>query len=266
MSRTPLRRTAVAAVAIATALGLGVPQALAQPADSSASYGALALPTGSADLDAISGTLSADNLSLLDGALNSPGGISLDGLTQLTEALGPDAQGALDALLVENGAEPTFTADAAALIEGEEKAEFGDRTEREDFITPTVVVGCGPLGSPITLGQTTVQPGPHWGLLTPTIPGGHARFATIVLNDGYNFDTSSSDLKVLWINVSSFRGGIGTLDNKGLLGLPTPDYSTTEETGDGSVIAAVFGRVHYNLPTEESCLVLPTIGSTRVSS
>lgn len=159
-------------------------------------------------------------------------------------------------------------------VQGDDKARKGNSTEKEEFLTPTLVVGCGVGDSPVTLGKTYVQPGPNYGFgpwpvpdnsLFPHIPGGHARYTSVILNDGINLDTAASDLKVIWINLSTFKGGLAPLTNRGPLGLPSLEYSTTPNTGDGNVVAALYGRVHYQLPTAESCLVLPAFGSTTVA-
>lgn len=337
-----LRRTTVAAIAFATAIGLGVSPATAdpvEPPESSASLGSLDLSTGSVDLDIASEGLSSDSLSLLDAALNAPGGIDLEDLFRLLGELGPGELGALESLLTgiltedfpgsgslegllpqlpdevevpdtdgtpdteapeeeptdetEDSEEPDVTEesddavesapaeesepapvvdDAEAIdqaVQGDDKVRPGESTTKEEFLTPTLVVGCGVGDSPVTLGKSYVQPGPHWSLLDtpwdPRIPGGHARYSTLILNDGINLDTSSSDLKVLWINLSTFKGGLAPLTNRGPLGLPSLEYSIMPNTGDGNVVAALYGRVHYQFPTEESCLVLPAFGSTTVA-
>ena len=119
----------------------------------------------------------------------------------------------------------------------------------ETFLYPAPTLGCGVGDLPITFTVATAQPGLN---LLPLIEAGELRFQALPLDIAI---PSGSDLTVLWINLSTFQVGSAALDDT-LVGVPT--FSKTVETGEGPVLAALFGGTSYVGGGE--CFVLPTVG------
>ncbi|MDO5730307.1 hypothetical protein [Corynebacterium sphenisci] len=260
------RRAAIAALA-ATAL-------LAPPAAAAPRTPAAPDAAGSA---AIIGEL-------LPEAMDAPGGIPLEDLERLVGALGDRAEAALRELLEQSRSPRTerltgdYGSDAAdpagpfaAQPEPERTAEFGDRTERSDFWFPAAVAGCGVGEAPGTVARATVQPGPNFGagpilgkgnLIAPYIPAGHALFHILVGSDRLVPVVQGTDMKVLWLNLSTARGGIADLDDTVLGAGLLAQTSRLVDTGEGGVIAAIYGSAAY--ADGDVCRVSPTLGGARV--
>ncbi|QNG18799.1 hypothetical protein G4H71_21560 [Rhodococcus triatomae] len=120
----------------------------------------------------------------------------------------------------------------------------------ETFLYPAPTLGCGVGDLPITFTIATAQPG--FNLAPFLIQQGELRFQALPLDIAI---PSGSDLTVLWINLSTFQVGSAALDDTAL-GVPT--FSKTVETGEGPVLAALFGGTSYLGGGE--CFVLPTVG------
>jgi hypothetical protein len=154
-------------------------------------------------------------------------------LHKAADVLGPDAQSAINRLLT------------TAL------PELGV-TVAQPFFYPSPTLGCGIAGAPGTVTIATAQAGPNFPI-PPWIERGDLRFQAL---PGYIGVPTASNLSVAWINLSTLKGGIDPLDDV-LLGVPT--MSKTVKSGQGIVLAALFGSVTYS--SGASCFALPTVGS-----
>ncbi|MBJ8337667.1 hypothetical protein JGU71_02095 [Antrihabitans sp. YC3-6] len=125
-------------------------------------------------------------------------------------------------------------------------------TTPQPFIYPAPTLGCGIAGAPATVTVASAQGGPNFPI-PPWINKGELRFQAI---PGFVDIPKTSNLSVAWINLSTFKGGIVTLDDN-LAGIPT--LSKTVPTGSGPVLAAMFGGVSY--ASGANCFALPTVGS-----
>ncbi|AZA10911.1 hypothetical protein [Corynebacterium gerontici] len=195
-------------------------------------------------------------------------GVSVEKLKELAQTQSPEIQQAVATLLKQAKlpvAPYTEEADEFA------PAKWGDESTKEKFWAPAPVVGCGVGNLKVTGALATVQPGPNHGagallgksnLINPYIPHGHALFHIFVGEDQLAPLTKGSDVKVAWLNLTTFKGGIDALDDSFLsLGVHA-QTSKVVKTGQGSVIAAVAGKTAYQ--NGEVCTVLPAIGSTTV--
>lgn len=136
------------------------------------------------------------------------------------------------------------------LIEGTTGQEVGATTAK-DFLFPAPTFGCGVAGNPMTVTVASAQAGPNFPL-PPWIERGHLRFQAVPAHLGI---PKQSDLQVAWFNVDTFESGVVPLDDQ-LLDVPT--LSRTVDTGEGTVLAALFGRVSYESGT--TCTALGTVG------
>ncbi|MGC0364112.1 hypothetical protein ABH922_002096 [Rhodococcus sp. 27YEA15] len=127
-------------------------------------------------------------------------------------------------------------------------------TVPKPFLYPAPTLGCGVAGNPVTLTVSTAQGGPNFPI-PPWVKDNQLRFQAI---PGYLGIPESSGLTVAWLNVNTLAGGIVPLDEKLPL-LDTPTLSTVVDTGNGKVLAALFGTVDYI--GGEKCYVLPTVGA-----
>lgn len=148
----------------------------------------------------------------------------------------PEASAAITALLGAAGIAPAGT-------------EFGITTH-QPFAYPAPTLGCG-VGGPVTVTVASAQPGPNFPI-PPWIERGSLRFQAI---PGFVDVPKSSNLSVAWINLGNFQGGVVPLDDN-LGGIPT--LSKTVKTGNGPVLAALFGGVDY--ASGKNCFALPTVG------
>lgn len=136
------------------------------------------------------------------------------------------------------------------LIEGTTGQEVGATTAK-DFLFPAPTFGCGVAGNPMTVTVASAQAGPNFPL-PPWIERGHLRFQAVPAHLGI---PKQSDLQVAWFNVDTFDSGVVPLDDQ-LLDVPT--LSRTVDTGEGTVLAALFGQVSYESGT--TCTALGTVG------
>lgn len=150
-------------------------------------------------------------------------------------------------------------------------ANRGESTEKNKFWLPAPVVGCGIGDLPVTGSLATIQPGPNYGagpligksnLIQPYIPSGHAFFHLFTINEKLAPTVEGTSVKVAWLNLRTFHGGINELSDTVLGAGINAQTSALVNTGDGPVIAAIAGKVSY--PGNETCTVLPTVGSATV--
>ncbi|KAA0021319.1 hypothetical protein [Antrihabitans cavernicola] len=125
-------------------------------------------------------------------------------------------------------------------------------TTPQPFLYPAPTLGCGIGGTPVTVTVASAQAGPNFPI-PPWIERGNLRFQAI---PGFVDVPKTSDLSVAWINLGTFQGGVTKLDDS-LAGIPT--LSKTINTGQGTVLAALFGGVGYT--SGKNCFALPTVGS-----
>lgn len=130
---------------------------------------------------------------------------------------------------------------------------FG-KTERQDFLYPAPTLGCGIDGSPVTVTLGTAQAGPNFPSI-PWVAAEQLRFQAIPAHVAL---PTTSGLSVAWLNINTFKGGIVPLDDT-LPIIGTPMMSKVVDTGEGKVLAAMFGKVDYS--DGKSCTVLPTVGA-----
>lgn len=195
-------------------------------------------------------------------------GLSVEQLLELAQTQSPEIQEAVKALL-EQAKVP-----ALPYAESEDEfaaAKWGDESQKKKFWAPAPVFGCGIGDLKVTGALATVQPGPNNGagpvlgktnLLNPYIPHGHALFHVFVGEEQLAPLTKGTDVKVAWLNLKTFKGGIDALDDS-FLGLGVhAQTSKVVKTGQGPVIAAVAGKTAYQ--SGEVCTVLPAVGSTTV--
>lgn len=147
----------------------------------------------------------------------------------------PEASAAIGALLGAAGITPA--------------AEFGI-TVPQPFAYPAPTLGCG-VGGPVTVTVASAQSGPNFPI-PPWIERGSLRFQAI---PGFVDVPKASNLSVAWINLGNLQGGVVPLDDN-LGGIPT--LSKTVKTGNGPVLAALFGGVDY--ASGKNCFALPTVG------
>ncbi|QBJ94596.1 hypothetical protein ERC79_00380 [Rhodococcus sp. ABRD24] len=136
------------------------------------------------------------------------------------------------------------------LIEGATGQEVG-ATKAQDFMFPAPTFGCGVAGNPMTVTVANAQAGPNFPI-PPWIERGNLRFQAIPAHVDI---PKQSDLRVAWFNTTTMKGGLAPLDDN-LLNVPT--LSKTVTTGEGTVIAAMFGQVRYESGT--TCTALGTVG------
>ncbi|RDI23180.1 hypothetical protein DEU38_11244 [Rhodococcus sp. AG1013] len=136
------------------------------------------------------------------------------------------------------------------LIEGATGQEVGATTAK-DFMFPAPTFGCGVAGNPMTVTVASAQAGPNFPL-PPWIERGNLRFQAVPAHLAI---PKESGLQVAWFNVTTLEGGVVPLDDT-LLNVPT--LSKTVETGEGTVLAALFGQVKYDSGT--TCTALGTVG------
>lgn len=156
----------------------------------------------------------------------------------LAAANTPEASAALSGLLGAAGLTP------AAL-------ELGITTPTP-FAYPAPTLGCGIGNAPVTVTVASAQSGPNFPI-PPWVERGDLRFQAI---PGFVDVPKSSDLSVAWINLGTLQGGVVKLDDN-IGGIPT--LSKTVKTGEGTVLAALFGGVGYQ--SGKNCFALPTVGS-----
>ncbi|RZL25477.1 MAG: hypothetical protein EOP31_10290 [Rhodococcus sp. (in: high G+C Gram-positive bacteria)] len=159
-------------------------------------------------------------------------------------AISPEATAALNQLI------GTAAADQIAETLG---VNLGFTTPAP-FMYPAPTVGCGLDGQMATVTLATAQSGPNFPL-PPWVEDNQLRFQALPAYIGI---PKPSELSVAWINTSTFKGGIVPLDET-LPVVDTPLLSKVVDTGDGKVLAAIFGKVDYT--DGKSCIVLPTVGS-----
>ena len=159
-------------------------------------------------------------------------------------AISPEATAALNQLI------GTAAADQIADALG---VDLGFTTPAQ-FMYPAPTVGCGLDGQMATVTLATAQSGPNFPL-GPLVKDDQLRFQAI---PAYLGIPKTSGLSVAWINTSTFKGGIVPLDET-LPIVDTPLLSKVVDTGDGKVLATMFGKVDYT--DGKSCIVLPTVGS-----
>ncbi|WP_305091420.1 hypothetical protein [Prescottella sp. R16] len=135
-------------------------------------------------------------------------------------------------------------------IEGATGHEVG-ATTAQDFLFPAPTFGCGPAGEPMTVTVANAQAGPNFPV-PPWIERGHLRFQAI---PAHLEIPQQSNLQVAWFNTATLQGGVVPLADT-VLDVPT--LSTTVDTGEGTVLAALFGRVSY--PSGVTCTALGTVG------
>ncbi|WP_151529429.1 MULTISPECIES: hypothetical protein [Corynebacterium] len=202
-----------------------------------------------------------------------PGGVNVDTLLDWANSQSEDVQQAIAAVMEE--AEDT---DLAALSSELPQAftdtkavQRGDSTEKSKFYYPAPVLGCGIDDLPVTGALATVQPGPNYGfgpllgkgnLLDPYIPAGHAYFHVFTADTRLAPSVKGTDMKVAWLNLKTMKAGVNALDESVLGANVHAQTSALVNTGSGPVIAAIAGTTSYG---EDSCTVLPTVGSTTVS-
>lgn len=159
-------------------------------------------------------------------------------------AISPEATAALNQLI------GTTAADQIADALG---VDLGFTTPAQ-FMYPAPTVGCGLDGQMATVTLATAQSGPNFPV-GPLVKDDQLRFQAI---PAYLGIPKTSGLSVAWINTSTFKGGIVPLDET-LPIVDTPLLSKVVDTGDGKVLATMFGKVDYT--DGKSCIVLPTVGS-----
>jgi hypothetical protein len=159
-------------------------------------------------------------------------------------AISPEATAALNQLI------GTAAADQIADALG---VDLGFTTPAQ-FMYPAPTVGCGLDGQMATVTLATAQSGPNFPV-GPLVKDDQLRFQAI---PAYLGIPKPSELSVAWINTSTFKGGIVPLDET-LPVVDTPLLSKVVDTGDGKVLATMFGKVDYT--DGKSCIVLPTVGS-----
>ncbi|WP_137724161.1 hypothetical protein [Prescottella subtropica] len=135
-------------------------------------------------------------------------------------------------------------------IEGVTGHEVG-ATTTQDFLFPAPTFGCGPADEPMTVTVANAQAGPNFPV-PPWIERGHLRFQAL---PAHLEIPQQSDLQVAWFNTATLRGGVVPLADT-VMNVPT--LSTTVDTGEGTVLAALFGRVTY--PSGVTCTALGTVG------
>ncbi len=122
----------------------------------------------------------------------------------------------------------------------------------QSFMYPAPTLGCGVGSTPATVTLALAQAGPNFPI-PPWIERGQMRFQAL---PGHVDVPKTSDLSVAWFNLATFKGGIVKLDDN-IGGIPT--LSKTVPTGQGTVLAAMFGGVTY--AGGANCFALPTVGS-----
>ncbi|QCQ91111.1 hypothetical protein [Rhodococcus sp. SGAir0479] len=135
-------------------------------------------------------------------------------------------------------------------IEGATGQEVGT-TRTKDFAFPAPTFGCGVAGNPMTVTVANAQAGPNFPM-PPWIERGHLRFQAL---PAHMEIPQQSDLQVAWFNTTTLKGDVVRLDDT-LLNVPT--LSKTVDTGEGNVLAALFGQVKYGSGT--TCTALGTVG------
>ncbi|PTR27494.1 hypothetical protein C8K36_104116 [Rhodococcus sp. OK519] len=167
---------------------------------------------------------------------------SLQGLLgELTKTL-PLPQDLLGGLLATPG--------VTDLIEGATGQEVGATTAK-DFLFPAPTFGCGVAGNPMTVTVASAQSGPNFPI-PPWIERGNLRFQALPAHLDL---PKKSDLQVAWFNTTTLEGGVVPLDDT-IMNVPT--LSKTVATGEGNVLAAMFGQVSYESGT--TCTALGTVG------
>ncbi|RVW08749.1 hypothetical protein EGT67_14585 [Prescottella agglutinans] len=136
------------------------------------------------------------------------------------------------------------------IIEGVTGQEVGTTTAK-DFLFPAPTFGCGVAGNPMTVTVASAQAGPNFPL-PPWIERGKLRFQAVPAHLAI---PKESDLQVAWFNTTTLKGGVVPLDDA-VLNVPT--LSKTVDTGEGNVLAALFGQVKYESGT--TCTALGTVG------
>lgn len=136
------------------------------------------------------------------------------------------------------------------VIEGATGQEVG-ATKAQDFLFPAPTFGCGVGGNPTTVTVASAQAGPNFPM-PPWIERGHLRFQALPAHLDI---PQQSDLQVAWFNTTTLKGGVVPLDDT-VLNVPT--LSKTVDTGEGNVLAAIFGQVKYGSGT--TCTALGTVG------
>ncbi len=136
------------------------------------------------------------------------------------------------------------------IIEGATGREVGTTTA-QDFLFPAPTFGCGVAGNPMTVTVASAQAGPNFPL-PPWIERGTLRFQAVPAHLAV---PKESDLQVAWFNTTTLKGGVVPLDDA-VLNVPT--LSKTVDTGEGTVLAALFGQVKYESGT--TCTALGTVG------
>ncbi|GAB2647689.1 hypothetical protein ABI214_01890 [Prescottella soli] len=136
------------------------------------------------------------------------------------------------------------------IIEGATGHEVGVTTAK-DFLFPAPTFGCGVAGNPMTVTVASAQAGPNFPL-PPWIERGKLRFQAVPAHLDI---PKESDLQVAWFNTTTLKGGVVPLDDS-LANVPT--LSKTVDTGEGNVLAALFGQVKYQSGT--TCTALGTVG------
>lgn len=136
------------------------------------------------------------------------------------------------------------------LIEGVTGQEVG-ATTAQDFMFPAPTFGCGVAGNPMTVTVASAQAGPNFPL-PPWIERGNLRFQAVPAHLAV---PKESGLQVAWLNLTTMKSGVVPLDDT-VLNVPT--LSKTVDTGEGTVLAALFGQVTYESGT--TCTALGTVG------
>ncbi|NMM85585.1 hypothetical protein B2J88_14600 [Rhodococcus sp. SRB_17] len=127
------------------------------------------------------------------------------------------------------------------------------KTETQNFMYPAPTLGCGLDGQMATVTLSTAQAGPNFPL--PAIKDDQLRFQAL---PAYLAIPKTSGLSVAWLNTTTFKSGIVPLDDSIPI-LGTPMLSKVVDTGNGKVLASIFGKVDYT--DGKSCTVLPTVGT-----
>lgn len=188
---------------------------------------------------AVAATFVSSGLAAADPAANF--GAGANALQAQAAAVSPAASAAVNHLI------------GAASLVPQDVLDLGITTPAP-FMYPAPTLGCAIADNPATVTLATAQSGPNFPL-PPWVDKGQLRFQAL---PGHIGIPETSGLSVAWFNLTTFQSGTVSLDEK-LPVLDTPLLSKVVDTGEGTVLAAMFGTVDYVGGT--TCTVIPTVGS-----
>lgn len=246
----------LAVVAIAAGVGLSAPTAAADPAD-------LPIPATAPQVDQKVLSAFGNFIPAIIGSVATPdthGQMNTDLLAQAKSLAAATSAAAPQATPLWNQLIGFLTNKTPAAGTGPSIPQGPHKPVIQQFLYPTIGVGCLPGGNSVGMALATAGP------QEAPAPGpkvGQAGFVYTSLGTGPALRNNAAPLTINWLNIDNGRTGSQPL-------LPNPKINATSgpgtftaiaNTGKGRVLAAIYGNVTTNTKGHPiGCTIVPTVG------